>query len=101
MNFLCCDTTVSWQDTHGQSDNGIRTEVDKKNYADIENNTNILFCTGIFWVGQMHYGPPKEIFGWAMAHPKYRVAPPMNVLAVEINVTLLAFLTFKRFFVFY
>jgi hypothetical protein len=25
----------------------------------------------------MHYGPPKEIFGWAMAHPKYRVAPPM------------------------
>jgi hypothetical protein len=26
----------------------------------------------------MHYGPPKEIFGWAMAHPKYRVAPPMQ-----------------------
>jgi hypothetical protein len=48
-----------------------------KNYADIENNKNILICTGIFWVGQMHYGPPKEIFRWAMAHPKYRVAPPM------------------------
>jgi hypothetical protein len=49
-----------------------------KNYANIENNKNILFCTGIiFWVGQMHYGPQtKEIFGWAMAHPKYRVAPP-------------------------
>jgi hypothetical protein len=28
----------------------------------------------------MHYGPPKEIFGWAMAHPKYRVAPPMMAL---------------------
>jgi hypothetical protein len=51
-----------------------------KNYADIENNKNILFCTGIFWVGQMHYGPPKEIFGWAMAHPKYRVAPPVEKL---------------------
>jgi hypothetical protein len=25
----------------------------------------------------MHYGPPKEIFGWAMAHPKCRVAPSM------------------------
>jgi hypothetical protein len=71
-------TPVSWQEyTHSQSDNGIQTEVDKKNYADTENNKNILFCTGIFWVGQMHYGPPKEIFGWAMAHPKYRVAPPM------------------------
>jgi hypothetical protein len=48
-----------------------------KNYADIENHKIISFCTGIFWVGQMHYGPPKEIFGWVMAHPKYRVAPPM------------------------
>jgi hypothetical protein len=38
----------------------------KKNYADIENNKNILFCTRIFWVGQMHYGPPKEIFGSAI-----------------------------------
>jgi hypothetical protein len=80
LKFLCCDTTVSWQDTHSQSDNGIQTEVDKKNYADIENNKNILFCTGIFWVGQMHYGPPNEIFGWAMAHPKYRVAPPMQLI---------------------
>lgn len=49
----------------------------QKNYADIENNQNILFYTGIFWVGQMYYGPPKEMFRWAMAQPKYRVAPPM------------------------
>jgi hypothetical protein len=52
-----------------------KRKLTNKNYADIENNKNILFCTDIFWVGQMHYGPPKEIFGWAMAHPKYRVAP--------------------------
>jgi hypothetical protein len=25
----------------------------------------------------MYYGPPKEIFWWAMALLKYRVAPPM------------------------
>jgi hypothetical protein len=55
-----------------------------KNYANIENNKNILFCTGIFRVGQMHYGPPKEIFGWAMAHPKYRVAPPNKQVAFVV-----------------
>jgi hypothetical protein len=47
-----------------------RTEVDKKKTcAYIENNKNILFCTGIFWVGQMHYGPPNEIFEWATSGP--------------------------------
>jgi hypothetical protein len=55
-----------------------KRKLTNKSYADIENNKNILFCTDSFWVGQMHYGPPKEIFGWAMAHPKYRVAPPMK-----------------------
>jgi hypothetical protein len=53
-------------------------DVDKKKFADIENIKNILFCTGIFWVGQMHYGPPNEI----MAHPKYRVAPPMRTMII-------------------
>jgi hypothetical protein len=57
-----------------------KRKLTNKNYADTENNKNILFCTDIFWVGQMHYGPPKEIFGWAMAHPKYRVAPPMRIM---------------------
>ena len=59
LNFLCCDTTVSWQDTHSQSDNGIQTEVDKK-------ITQTLKTIRIFY-----FAP--AFFGWAkciMAHPK-------------------------------
>jgi hypothetical protein len=65
-----------------------KRKLTSKNYADIENNKNILFCTDIFWVGQMHYGPPKEIFGWAMAHPKYRVASPWQTVMNSVYMQL-------------
>jgi hypothetical protein len=69
LNFLCCDTTVRWQDTHSQSDNGIQTKVDKKitqtlrtirifYFApDFLGRPNALWPTQRnFWVG---HGPPK------------------------------------------
>ena len=36
-----------------------------------------IAVTWKFWVGQMHYGPPYQIFGWAMAQVAHAVAPPM------------------------
>jgi hypothetical protein len=63
LNFQCCDTTVSWQDTHSQSDNGIQTEVDKKIMQTLKTIRILYFAPAFFGVGQMHYGPPKEILG--------------------------------------
>jgi hypothetical protein len=65
LNFPCCDTTVSSQDTHSQSGNGIQTEVDKK-------ITQTLKTIGIFY-----FAP--AFFGWVimhLAHPKKFLGGP-------------------------
>jgi hypothetical protein len=63
LNFLCCDTTVSWQDTHKSVGQWNPNEVDKK-------ITQTLKTIRIFYFA-------TEFFGWAkciMAHPKQLAA---------------------------
>jgi len=80
----------------GQSDGPSRRSANEqiRQYRNLENNLNILstsqevanFLINLwtkYWWGQLHRGPPNQIYGWATVHLAHPTAPLANCIATK------------------